>query len=626
MLYNILLFHVIYLIILLFIVLFYHLINIIFLTHLLAKLLILQLYCFLFIYIYPLINIFKFLFLYIIINSMCGIFGLFSNNISSYQNLFNNFNSLKSRGPDRSKILYNENYFIGFHRLAIHGLNHNSDQPFIYENNNDVYVVLVNGEIYNYKYLINCYDLKVDNDSDCSIIYPLFKKLNYDFKLLNNYLDGEFSLVIIHLRNDKLQKIYLSSDPLCVRPLFYHHDIINKTFSFSSLLSGLKDFNDIRRLDQNEYIIYDNINNMLFYENINIIKYNNNYQSSLSNDNIFDFNSYIYSDIYYLIYNCIVKRLDSERPIACLLSGGLDSSIICSIVSSYYYINYPDKKLKVFTIGMNNSTDVYYSKILVKHLNSQFNNIEHIIVNFSVVEALSVLYNVINVCETFDITTIRASVGQYLISKYISENTDIKVILNGDGADECQMGYLYFYNHPTLEEAQNEHYNLLKNIHYFDGLRVDRNISHWGLEARVPFLDFQFVKYYLNLPAICKVPTKEYIEKYLIRKSFDVMNNNLLPDEILWRKKEAFSDGVSSVEKSWYQYIQEHINNLISDEEFENCKTNKHINTKEAYYYYKTFNSLFNNNNQIIPYYWLPNWSNNINEPSARVLNVYNNN
>jgi len=159
------------------------------------------------------------------------------------------------------------------------------------------------------------------------------------------------------------------------------------------------------------------------------------------------------------------------------------------------------------------------------------------------------------------------------------------------------MGYLYFYNHPTLEEAQNEHYKLLRNIHYFDGLRVDRNISHWGLEARVPFLDFEFVKYYLNLPAICKVPTKEYIEKYLIRKSFDFMYKNLLPDEILWRKKEAFSDGVSSVEKSWYQYIQEYINDIISDEEFELYKSEKHINTKEAYYYYKTFNSLFNNNN-----------------------------
>ena len=113
------------------------------------------------------------------------------------------------------------------------------------------------------------------------------------------------------------------------------------------------------------------------------------------------------------------------------------------------------------------------------------------------------------------------------------------------------MGYLYFYKHPNLEEAQLEHYKLLNNIHYFDGLRVDRNISHWGLEARVPFLDFEFVKYYLNLPAISKVPTSDFIEKYLIRKSFDFMHKNLLPDEILWRKKEAFSDGVSSTEKSF---------------------------------------------------------------------------
>ena len=135
---------------------------------------------------------------------MCGIFGLFTNNITFYNDIFNKFNSLKKRGPDRSKILYNDNYFIGFHRLAIHGLNYNSDQPFIYQDEKDVYIILVNGEIYNYKKLINLYNLKVNNESDCSIIYPLFKKLNYDFKLLNCILNGEFSIAIIHLNNDKL--------------------------------------------------------------------------------------------------------------------------------------------------------------------------------------------------------------------------------------------------------------------------------------------------------------------------------------------------------------------------------------------------------------------------------------
>ena len=559
---------------------------------------------------------------------MCGIFGLFGNysNHISFQNLFSNFNSLRNRGPDRSKVLYNDNYFIGFHRLAIHGLNYNSDQPFIYQDNDDIYIILVNGEIYNYNELINQYNLSVDNNSDCAVIYPLFKKLNYDFKSLNNILNGEYSLAIIHLNNDNLQYIYLSSDPLCVRPLFFYYDNNNKIFGFSSLLSGLCNFNDVKRLNQNEYIIFNNITNNFLIDTLKYVNYNIEYNSSiLSHDNIYNFNSNIYSELYNLITNCVIKRLDSERPIACLLSGGLDSSIICSIISLYYYNNFPNKKLKVFTIGMNNSTDVYYSKILVQHLNYQFNNIDHIIVNFSINEALSVLYDVIKVCETWDITTIRASVGQYLISKYISQNTNIKVILNGDGADECQMGYLYFYKHPSLEEAQNEHFKLLNNIHYFDGLRVDRNISYWGLEARVPFLDYEFVKYYLNLPPICKVPTKEYIEKYLIRKSFDVINKKLLPYEILWRKKEAFSDGVTSKEKSWYQYIQEHINTFISDDEFNNCKSSKHIDTKEAYFYFKSFNSLFNNNYKIIPYYWLPNWSNNINEPSARVLDVYKN-
>jgi asparagine synthase (glutamine-hydrolysing) len=137
--------------------------------------------------------------------------------------------------------------------------------------------------------------------------------------------------------------------------------------------------------------------------------------------------------------------------------------------------------------------------------------------------------DVIKTTETYDITTIRASVGQYLLAKYISNKTDIKVILNGDGADEAQMGYLYFYNNPNELEAQIEHYKLLDNIHYFDGLRVDRNISSFGLEARVPFLDKEFVNYYRNIESYLKVPKDNKIEKYLIRKSFDKHENDLLP-------------------------------------------------------------------------------------------------
>ena len=170
---------------------------------------------------------------------------------------------------------------------------------------------------------------------------------------------------------------------------------------------------------------------------------------------------------------------------------------------------------------------------------------------------------------------------------------------------------------------------MLDEIHLFDGLRVDRAISCHGLEARVPFLDREFVDYFRSVPTSWKLPTTERMEKYFIRKAFsDVYKSNpILPEEILWRKKEAFSDGVSGKEKSWFQWVQEFLNAKVSDEEFEKEKKNLHPTiippTKEAYYYMKKFKELFGDNWSVIPHYWLPKWSGHIQEPSARVLKVY---
>lgn len=159
---------------------------------------------------------------------------------------------------------------------------------------------------------------------------------------------------------------------------------------------------------------------------------------------------------------------------------------------------------------------------------------------------MEAIKDVINVTETFDITTIRASVGQYLLAKKISEFTDITVVLNGDGADECQMGYLYFYLAPTSEEAVTDRDRIVQEIHLYDGLRVDRNISHFGLESRVPFLDENFVNLFYQISPNLLTPRKDRMEKNLLRRAFEVIRPDVLPKAVLWRKKEAFSDGVSS--------------------------------------------------------------------------------
>ena len=326
--------------------------------------------------------------------------------------------------------------------------------------------------------------------------------------------------------------------------------------------------------------------------------------------------------------NAVRRRLISDRPIGCLLSGGLDSSVVCAVAASIMAKEYPGKKLKSFSIGMKEGTDIAYAKSVAEHLNKLYGNIEHEVIYFTPQEGLDVIDEVLKNTETFDITTIRASVGQYLLGKFISTKTDIKVILNGDGADECQMGYLYFYNHPDLKSAQEDHYRLLDEIHLFDGLRVDRAISCHGLEARVPFLDREFVDYFRSIPSSWKVPTSNSIEKNFFRTAFSKSKyGQSLPEDVLWRKKEAFSDGVSGKEKSWFQWVQEFLNEKVSDKEFETEKSKLHPTivapTKESYYFMRSFKAQFGDQWQVIPHFWLPRWSGNHSEPSARVLNVY---
>ncbi|MFL3028122.1 MAG: asparagine synthase-related protein, partial [Candidatus Neomarinimicrobiota bacterium] len=220
--------------------------------------------------------------------------------------------------------------------------------------------------------------------------------------------------------------------------------------------------------------------------------------------------------------------------------------------------------------------------------------------------------------------TVRASVGNYLVSKYIKENTNCKVIFNGDGSDEVCCGYVYLKNAPSINELQNESERLIKEIFYFDVLRSDRSISCNGLEARTPFLDKSFVKYYLSIPAELKqFDGIDRLEKHLLRKAFH--GYDILPNEVLWRRKCAFSDGVSSQNNSWHKIIQNHIDKIITDKEFNELKdTYDHCppQLKESYYYRKVFDSFFPNQHKLIPHFWMPKWT-NVTDPSARELEEY---
>lgn len=538
---------------------------------------------------------------------MCGIWALLKLKPLLTKEIIDSLNTIKYRGPDSTVIHLEANYITCFHRLAINDLSINGNQPFYYSNSTHNYILMANGEIYNHEELELKYNIKTTSTSDCSVLLPLFIELNEDFKLFNTELRGEYSIVII--KQDKYSdniSYFISTDPLSVRPLFYFFNNTNYTIGFSSLLSGLSKLSDeVVRIDQGSFLAgktdFKNYmtNNIGYYHSIY-----NNYK------NISDINKSIVNTL----QEAIKIRLMSDRPIGCLLSGGLDSSLIASIASKELIKS--GKRLRTFSIGMKNGTDLLYARKVARHIDS-----DHTEFLFTKEEGINAIDEVIKTTETYDITTIRASVGQYLIAKKIANTTDIKVVLNGDGADECQMGYLYFYLSPNVDSALKERNKLIKQIHLFDGLRVDRNISIHGLEARVPFLDKEFVDLYCSISPELLIPNDKRIEKYLIRKTFEDYDPNILPKEVLWRKKEAFSDGISSTEDSWFMTLKNYFNNIVSDEEFETRHSITGIKPlcKESFYYRKKFTEFYGNNHSIIPRYWLPNWS-KTKDPSARTL------
>lgn len=533
------------------------------------------------------------------------------------------FQSMQSRGPDATRIELGEHYVIGFHRLAINDLSFDGQQPFISKYEADNYLLVCNGEIYNAKTLKKKYHLEVKSSSDCAVILPLFHYFKNDFIALNQHLHGEYSLLIVKIpaQNHKSPlQFWASTDPLSVRPLFMCVSEFN-SLGISSILQGLTGLKgEVSRVSQGTFVqgIYDGGHvtcihgrytpHFSYSPDCSLYAYN-----AESND--------LYRKIVDTLYHCVERRLKSDVPIGALLSGGLDSSLVAAIATRI--LAKQGKRLKTFCIGMEGSTDLIYANKVAKHINSDHTNIY-----FNAKEGISVVHDVLKATETYDITTIRASVGQFLASKYIKKHSDVRVLLNGDGADECQMGYLYFHFAPNDEEAQIESIRLISNIHLYDGLRVDRCISCHGLEARVPFLDKEFVELFVNIHPNLKRPFgKTRIEKHLIRKAFQVVyeDNPILPQEILWRQKEAFSDGVSSKSKSWFLELKSNLEEQITEEPF--SRKWKHLPppTKEAIYYRYVFESLFGERSAtILPNYWLPAWV-DTKEPSARTLSVYDN-
>ena len=522
-----------------------------------------------------------------------------NNSIDHYQKVFNEFNKGQGRGPDDTKFLDLFNYYMGFHRLSINGLDSISNQPFI---KNNIYLIC-NGEIYNYKELYSHIGIKPETNSDCEIILDLYQLFPVEYFI--NLLDGVFSFIIYNARKNE---IVVGRDPFGVRPLFCDS---NYDY-FSSELKQICNLTTepIGQFPPGHYLIKSNsitnkYDNLVRYHNLN--QYYLPQCSQYKNFN--DERNFYKSMIRGTLINAVKKRLMTDRPIACLLSGGLDSSLITSIVQflrTKTVNNLP--KLETFSIGLEGSTDLVYAKKVARYLDT--NHTEILVTEDDFFNAIP---TVIEKIESYDTTTVRASVGNYLVAKYISEHSEAKVIFNGDGADELTGGYLYVQRAPSTLLFDYEVKHLLNNIHKFDVLRSDRSISSCGLEPRTPFLDKTFVNMYLSIPINYRRQTNE-IEKKLLRDAFV----EFLPSEVLYRKKEAFSDGVSGTERSWFQIIAEKLDNI----NIPNFKYNGSYltpKTKEQMYYRFLFEKFYPNCEKIIPYFWMPKWSNTT-DPSARTL------
>ena len=468
--------------------------------------------------------------------------------------------------------------------------------------------MLCNGEIYNWKKLYQRYTMNFKPleslPTDCGIIPLLYEYYNGNFSKVIEELEGEFA-VILH---DTLQnKVFVARDFMGVRPLYYTVD--SSHLWIASELKALPEHLHVKHIQPREIYHFD------------LSQYNYYTETYWSISPYPDIDPVsepilsIISGIYHRLRYSISQRLDADQPIGCLLSGGIDSSLIVSIASTIY----PD--IQCFTIGVPGSPDVEAARRVAEYL-----NVPLTVVDFSIDEGIAAIPTVIYHLETYDITTIRASVPQYLLAKWIRTHTDIKVLLSGEGSDELFSGYVYSKLAPNATELYQDGVRLLKNLYQYDCLRTDRTLAACGLEVRVPFLNKFLVEYVLGLdPELRLCSEQPYqgldrsLEKGLLRAM--IRHYQLLPNDIAQRPKEAFSDAVSaSGQISWYKSIQEWIEPFDFNLRRPAC-VNPPI-SQESKFYRKIFQSLFPQQEHILTKFWMPQWTEQ-EDPSATVLSCY---
>jgi asparagine synthase (glutamine-hydrolysing) len=434
---------------------------------------------------------------------MCGFSVYTGGDMMLRLSVVSEFQKIKYRGPDNSVACdFGENGWMGFHRLKIIDTSDDGNQPLIHK---DLHLV-ANGEVYNYQFLKEKYSgtYEFQSESDCEVIIPMF--LDLGMEETARRLDAEFVCV---LYDAGVNKYYAARDPVGIRPMFYGYAPDGKIM-FASEMKALSDLCGVVKPFPPGHI-YDGEKFVCYMDIAQVDAY------------VEDSMEEVFQNLNQLLTKGVKKRLHADVPVGFLCSGGLDSSLVCAIAARVM-----DRPIRTFAVGIDKDPiDTKYARVVADYLGA-----DHTEVLFTRQDIFDTLSTLIYNIETYDITTIRASMGMYLVSKYISENTDIKVLMTGEISDEI-FGYKYTDFAPTPEAFQEEAEKRLKEIYMYDVLRADRSISSCGLEARVPFGDLDFVKYVMSIPPEKKMNFTG-VGKFILRKAFE---GDYLPHDILYRGK-----------------------------------------------------------------------------------------
>ena len=496
-----------------------------------------------------------------------------------------------SRGPDMDRLEEIPGGYLGFQRLSIMGLDERGMQPFHLGKN----AVACNGEVYDFRPLRDrlMAEYEFVSQSDCEVLLPLYAEYGLD---MFRCLDAEFALI---LWDGEQGKLIAARDPIGIRPLYYG-TVPEGGILFASepkMLMGICEkilpFPPGNYWVDGEFVQYADPARTDQFRMVSEAEAE--------------------SRLHDLLTDGVRKRLDADAPVGFLLSGGLDSSLVCAIAAREL-----GKPIRTFSIGMDlDAIDLKYARQVADYIGS-----EHTEVIISEQDVLDALEPVIALLGTWDITTIRASIGMYLVCKYIHEHTDVRVLLTGEISDEL-FGYKYTDFAPSPAEFQRESEKRIRELHMYDVLRADRCISVNSLEARVPFGDLEFVRYAMSIDPLLKM-NRHKMGKYLIRHAF--AKDRLLPEEILWRQKAAFSDAVGH---SMVDDLKALAERSYTDEAFEAERQKYSYRTpftKESLLYREIFEKYYPGQAEMIADYWMPNrtWPGcDVDDPSARVLKNY---